>query len=55
VLAKRGRTRWEWRVCDRNGNVIMHGLEFTRAAAKYKGERALFLFLFVKATSVTLL
>jgi hypothetical protein len=43
VPAKRGRKRWEWRVCDRNGKVIIHGLECTRATAKYKGERALFL------------
>ena len=45
VLRKRGRTRWQWRVCDRAGKVIMEGFEDSRPAAKYRGERALFLLL----------
>ena len=45
VLAKRGRSRWEWQVCDRAGRAIMCGLEGSRPAAKYQGERALFLLL----------
>ena len=45
VLRKRGRTRWQWQVCDRAGKVIMEGFEDSRPAAKYRGERALFLLL----------
>jgi len=45
VLTKRGRARWEWQVCDRAGRIVMHGLEDSRSAAKYQGERALFLLL----------
>jgi hypothetical protein len=45
VLMKRGRARWEWQVCDRDGRTIMGGLEDSRPAAKYQGERALFLLL----------
>jgi len=45
VLRRRGRTRWQWQVCDRAGKVIMDGFEDSRAAAKYRGERALFLLL----------
>jgi hypothetical protein len=45
VLTKRGRTRWEWQVRDRTGSVIMGGVEDGRSAAKYQGERALFLLL----------
>jgi hypothetical protein len=39
------RKRWEWRVSDRNGKVIMRGSEPTRQEAKYKAHRALFLLL----------
>jgi hypothetical protein len=45
MLKKRGRTRWQWQVCDRAGKVIMQGFEDSRLAAKYRGERALFLLL----------
>jgi hypothetical protein len=45
VLTRRGRSRWEWQVRDRDGRAIMHGLEDSRPAAKYQGERALFLLL----------
>jgi len=45
TLRKRGRTRWEWRVCDSAGREIMRGWETSRPAARYKGERALFLLL----------
>jgi len=45
VLAKRGRSRWEWRVHDPSGKVVMSGSEKTRPEAKYQGERALFLLL----------
>jgi hypothetical protein len=45
VIFKRGWTRWEWQVCDRKGNAIMRGWEHTRPAAKYRGNRALFLLL----------
>jgi hypothetical protein len=42
---KRGRTRWEWRVCDSTGRAIMYGWESSRLAARYRAERALFLLL----------
>jgi hypothetical protein len=42
VLKRRGRSRWQWQVCDRAGKVIMQGFEDSRPAAKYRGERALF-------------
>jgi hypothetical protein len=45
VIIKRSPMKWEWHVCDRNGNTIMQGWEHTRRAAKYKGDRALFLLL----------
>jgi hypothetical protein len=49
VLAKRGRSRWRWRVQDRSGEAVMTGLENSRPEAKYQGERALFLLLMTTA------
>lgn len=34
--------RWEWRVCDRQGNTILHGFESTHAQAKHQSECSLF-------------
>jgi hypothetical protein len=51
VLRKRGRTRWEWRVCNSAGRAIMHGWETSRAEARYKAERALFLLLLAASSS----
>jgi hypothetical protein len=45
MLRRRGRTRWQWQVCDRAGKVIMQGFEESRPEAKYRGECALFLLL----------
>jgi hypothetical protein len=45
VLAKRGRSRWWWRVQDLSGKLVMTGWENSRPEAKYQGERALFLLL----------
>jgi hypothetical protein len=45
LLRRRGRTRWQWQVCDRAGKIIMQGWEDSRPAAKYRAERALFLLL----------
>jgi hypothetical protein len=42
IVEKRGRLRWEWRVCDRAGRTVAVGSEKTRHAARYHGERALF-------------
>ena len=42
LITKRSPTKWEWRVCDRQGVTIMNGSESTRRAAKYRGYRALF-------------
>ncbi|MGE5158878.1 MAG: hypothetical protein ACM3OF_12115 [Gemmatimonas sp.] len=51
VLTKRGRARWEWRVCvcDSSGKTIMGASETSRPEAKYQGERALFLLLMTTA------
>jgi hypothetical protein len=45
LITERRPTKWEWRVRDRYGTTIMGGFESTRPAAKYKGNRALFLLL----------
>jgi len=44
LLKKRGRL-WRWYVCTTEGQVVMHGKENSRPAAKYKADRALFLML----------
>jgi len=48
VAISRGWLKWKWRVCDRQGNVILSGFEKTRVAAKYAGERALFFILLIR-------
>jgi hypothetical protein len=48
VIEKLGQFRWEWRVRDRAGKILVHGWEKTRNAAKYRGERALFQLLLVR-------
>jgi hypothetical protein len=45
LLKKRGRRVWRWCVCTTEGQVVMHGTESSRPAAKYKADRALFLML----------
>jgi len=45
LITKRSSIKWEWRVCDRYGTTIIGGYESTRPAAKYRGNRALFLLL----------
>jgi hypothetical protein len=45
LITERSPTKWEWRVCDCQGTTIMGGFERTRPAAKYRGNRALFLLL----------
>jgi hypothetical protein len=52
IIEKRGRFRWEWRVCDRTGKTLVFGWEDTRNAAKYRGERALFQLLLVRVPRV---
>jgi hypothetical protein len=47
ALTKRGRSRWEWRVFDPSGKLVMRGSEKSRPEARYQGERALFLLLMV--------
>jgi hypothetical protein len=42
TLKKRGR-RWRWRVGTVQGEVVMEGSENSRAAARYKSDRAIFL------------
>jgi hypothetical protein len=36
------RLRWEWRLRDRSGRVVMGGRERSRAEARYQSNRALF-------------
>jgi hypothetical protein len=45
LITERSAIKWEWRVCDRSGTMIMGGFESTRPAAKYRGNWALFLLL----------
>jgi hypothetical protein len=40
--------KWEWQLRDHDGNVLSRGLEKSRAAAKYQGERALFQHLLIR-------
>jgi hypothetical protein len=39
------RMRWEWRLSDRSGKIVMKGKEKSRPEARYQSERALFLML----------
>src|SRR5664279_673592 len=36
VIVKHGAMKWEWRVCNRKGTVLMSGWEPTRPAAKLR-------------------
>jgi hypothetical protein len=45
VIEKRQRSTWEWRVLGLSGRTIMSGREKNRPAAKYQGERAMFILL----------
>jgi predicted lipid carrier protein YhbT len=45
VIIERSPIKWEWQVCDRHGATIIHGCEKNRRAAKYCGDRVLFLLL----------
>ena len=49
VLRRRGRGRWKWSVLTTEGHAVMCGSECTRAGARYKAERALFLLLCTSA------
>src|SRR5215471_10567338 len=48
VLIDRG-PRWEWRLSDALGRIIMQGSERARTEARYMAERALFLLLLTTA------
>lgn len=50
VLKQRGRGRWKWSVCGTGGEIVISGSEFSRAGARYKAERALFLLLCASAS-----
>ena len=50
VLKQRGRGRWKWAVCTAAGEVVMSGSECSRAGARYRAERALFLLLCASAS-----
>lgn len=45
VLITRRRPRWEWRLRDTTGKIVMQGREKSRAEARYQSGRALFLLL----------
>jgi hypothetical protein len=42
LITERRPTKWEWRVCDRQGLTILNGFGTTRRGATYRGNRALF-------------
>ena len=50
VIRKHRPSEWEWQLRDQGGDVLSHGLEETRAAANYKGARALFHALLISAS-----
>ena len=43
VTVTKRRRSWEWRVHDDNGTLLMHGRERSRPAARYQGNRSLFM------------
>ncbi|MHC2337888.1 hypothetical protein [Bradyrhizobium sp. USDA 4454] len=45
VLKQRGRGRWKWAVCGHEGEAVITGSECSRAGARYKAGRALFMLL----------
>jgi len=47
VIINRGRSRWKWQLIDQKGRVVLSGIERSRQAAKYAGERALFFILLI--------
>jgi hypothetical protein len=47
VNVTKRRRSWEWRVHDHNGTLLMQGRERSRPAARYQGNRSLFLLLAV--------
>lgn len=47
VTVTKRRRSWEWRLHDHNGTLLMHGRERSRPAARYQGNRSLFLLLAV--------
>ncbi len=49
VLKQRGHGRWKWSVCGPGGETVLSGSECSRAAARYRAERALFLLLCASA------
>jgi hypothetical protein len=50
VIRNHDQSEWEWQLRDEAGNVISLGLEKTRAAARYRGARALFHALLITAS-----
>lgn len=53
LLKRRARGRWKWCVCAAGGKVLMSGSECSRAGARYKAERALFLLLCASASRLS--
>jgi hypothetical protein len=51
VIRNHSPIKWEWQLHDHGGNVLLRGFEKSRAAAKYKGECALFQLLLIRPTS----
>ena len=47
VTVTKRRRSWEWRVHDHYGTLLMQGRERSRPAARYQGNRSLFLLLAV--------
>ena len=53
VLKRRGHGRSKWAVRTAQGDAVMSGSECSRAGARYKAERALFLLLCASASRGT--
>jgi hypothetical protein len=45
VIVVKRRRSWEWQLRDQSGGLIMGGREKSRPAARYQGNRALFMVL----------
>jgi hypothetical protein len=45
VIVVKRRRAWEWQLRDQSGILIMGGREKSRPAARYQGNRALFMLL----------
>lgn len=50
AVKRRGRGRWKWSIRTTDEHALMGGSEWSRSAARYKAQRALFLLLCASAS-----